>query len=286
MPRPSSSPSRLLRLDTRRLVRSGSALVLAVLAGALLWDILELWNVFDRERQVSYVPFFIGLALLPLVGVPTTPLFIIAGIAFTPVAAIAGCALSIAANLAISYWLANRWLRRPIRRQMRKWNIKWPEHDPTQALHFLFLVRLTPGVPTFVKNYATALSEISFITYLSVSWLITFAYAIGFVIMGDSLVNHSTKEAFIGIFILVVGFVIVRRARRKNLKITDEIAAEHKLAPSQVTACKKELFSEGCAPIERKKARNRQSEAEQERQRSTETSLKLRRAVGEKESLV
>ncbi len=207
------------KLDARRLVRGGGVFVLAVLAGALVWDAVELWSwqvFFEWKRQVGYVPFFVGLALLPLVGVPTTPLFVIAGATFTPVAAIAGCAISILVNLAISYWLANRWLRRPIRRQMRRWSIQWPEHDATQALQFLLVLRLTPGIPTFFKNYVAAMSEISLGLYLGVSWVVTFLYALGFVIMGDSLVNHSPIEALVGILILAAGFFFVRRMHRRR----------------------------------------------------------------------
>ena len=40
----------------------------------------------------------------------------------------------------------------------------------------------------------------------------------------------------------------------KGVRSINEIAAEHKLAPSQVTAWKKELHSEGSALFERKNA--------------------------------
>ena len=193
-------------------------MLLGAIAALILWDFIALWNweaFFEWKRQVGYLPFFLGLALLPLLGVPTTPLFVIAGATFTPVAAIAGCGISIAVNLALSYWLANRWMRKGIRRLMRQWKIEWPDHDESQALRFLLLFRLTPGIPTFIKNYATAMSEVSFRLYLGVSWVITFLYALGFVIMGDSLVNHSAGEALLGLAILG-GCVLIIWYLRKN----------------------------------------------------------------------
>jgi transposase-like protein len=70
----------------------------------------------------------------------------------------------------------------------------------------------------------------------------------------------------------------------KGLRSINEIAAEHKLTPSQVTARKKELLSEGSALFEQKNARNRESEAEQERTEALERTLG--RVVVEKEFLI
>lgn len=67
----------------------------------------------------------------------------------------------------------------------------------------------------------------------------------------------------------------------KGLKSINEIAAEHKLAPSQVTARKKELLSEGSALFEQKNARNREFEADQEHTDAQERTLG--RVVVEKE---
>ncbi len=210
---------RLSRTDTHRLTKAAGAALIVLIIGLLCWDFIALWDwnaFYEWKRRVGYVPFFLGLALLPLFGVPTTPLFVIAGATFTPLAALAGCALSIALNLALSYWLANRWIRRLVRRLMREWRIEWPEHDEKQALQFLLVFRLTPGIPTFVKNYVTALSEIRFPVYFGVSWIITFLYALGFVIMGDSLVNQNAVEALIGLAILGGGAFLVARVRKSS----------------------------------------------------------------------
>jgi uncharacterized membrane protein YdjX (TVP38/TMEM64 family) len=82
------------------------------LVGLLVWVLVWHWQAFLAwKAQAGFWPFFICLTLLPLVGIPTTPLFVLAGATFDLVTALAGCALAIAANLALSYWLARRWLR-------------------------------------------------------------------------------------------------------------------------------------------------------------------------------
>lgn len=70
----------------------------------------------------------------------------------------------------------------------------------------------------------------------------------------------------------------------KGLRSINEIAAEHQLAPSQVTAWKKELLSEGSALFERKNAKDHESEVEKEHTDALERTLG--RVVVEKEFLV
>ena len=70
----------------------------------------------------------------------------------------------------------------------------------------------------------------------------------------------------------------------KSFRSINEIAAEHKLAPSQVTAWKKELLSEGSALFERKNAKNHEIDEEKERTDALERTLG--RVVVEKEFLV
>ena len=70
----------------------------------------------------------------------------------------------------------------------------------------------------------------------------------------------------------------------KGLKSINEIASENKVAPSQVTAWKKELLSDGSSLFTRKNARNVEAEEHEERAASLEQTLG--RVVVEKEFLV
>ena len=189
--------------------------LLVVLAG---WDVTGSWSweAFLRwKSQVDALPFFLGMALLPLFGFPATPLFLLAGATFPPAVALGGTAASIFLNLILSHWLANRWLGPFLRRRLKRWNIRWPEHSSSQGLRFVVLVRLTPGPPTFFKNYLTALADVPLRHYLAVSWVATFLYAAGLIVMGDSLVKSSPGEAVVGLAILVVAYVLFEILRRR-----------------------------------------------------------------------
>ena len=70
----------------------------------------------------------------------------------------------------------------------------------------------------------------------------------------------------------------------KGQRGISEIAAEHKVHPTQVTAWKKELLAEGSVLFERKNGRNR--EREEQETRTAELERTLGRVVVEKEFLV
>ena len=70
----------------------------------------------------------------------------------------------------------------------------------------------------------------------------------------------------------------------KGLHSINEIGAEHKVHPSQVTAWKKELLESGSELFERKNTRNLEQQAQQERTEQLERTLG--RVVVEKEFLV
>ncbi len=207
------------RDSPKKLTATAAGLIgLALIVAILVWDANALWSwdaFLKWKSQIDYLPFFIGVALLPLFGFPSTPLYVLAGVTFPPLAAIGGVAASIVLNLCLSHWLANRWLRAPVEKRMKRWRIPWPKQDSQQALRALVVLRLTPGLPTFLKNYGTALLDVPFRLFLAISWCITFAYAFGLIVMGDSLVNQNPVEAVVGVAILGGSYFLIRFAHRK-----------------------------------------------------------------------
>src|ERR1039457_628308 len=55
-----------------------------------------------------------AIVFLPLCGVPVIPLIILAGIRLGPVTGSVVTCGALLANLSIGYWLAAKWLRRPV----------------------------------------------------------------------------------------------------------------------------------------------------------------------------
>ncbi len=195
--------------------------------------VLTLWFAYlswDNDAAMGFlehagpVPFFAALGFLPALGVPVTPFFILAGATFSPALGLTGIAIAISANLLLSYIIGKSGLRWILLRFLKTTRFSLPKTPPKQPLRFTLLVRLTPGVPVFLKNYILALSGIPFPIYFTVSFSITLAYASCFFALGDSLRDHEVgKTAWaLGVLtILLIGFVALRKrllVRSTNLE--------------------------------------------------------------------
>ena len=145
----------------------------------------------------------VGLALLPLVGFPASPLLVAAGVRLgIPL----GLALSMAGlllNNAASYWLARRWLRGWLTAFLSRRGHAIPQLDRSEELRFLVLFRATPGVPLFLQSYLLGLSGVGFRQYLLVSMAFQTLYAAGFVCLGNALTHSAIWKGLIAILLLV-----------------------------------------------------------------------------------
>lgn len=200
-------------------------LAYTLLTLALIGLVLFFWDqdaFLAWKEQVGPVPFFLALAVLPAVGVPTTPFFLLAGAAFGTLTALVGCALAIAINLALCFFLAKSVLRTQLERLLERYNKQMPEFSRKQAVSFILAVKMTPGVPTFIKNYLTAMAGVPFSLYLPLCWVITFVYAAGFVILGESFLDGDWIQASWAIGLLVLMAIILGawKWRQRRLKKT------------------------------------------------------------------
>jgi uncharacterized membrane protein YdjX (TVP38/TMEM64 family) len=171
----------------------------------LLWVTWDHPNLMVWVREAQPWPFFVALALLPAVGVPTTPFFVIAGASFgTPVGLI-GSLLALAFNLVMTYWLARSSVRPRLESLMRRFDYDIPDFRQRGkgSLRFALLVKLAPGIPTFVKNYGLAIANVPFAMYFVLSMLITGAYAAALIVLGESLFEHNVSNAVIAAVVIV-----------------------------------------------------------------------------------
>lgn len=153
------------------------------------------------------VPFFVGMAVLPVIGFPVTPFYLLAGATFGIWTSLFGTALSQALNLVLAYWLARRYLRGIIERLVEKAGYKIPQVAPKHFVNFTILVKVTPGPPNFLKSFILGLARIPFGIFFIVSWPTTMGFAVGVIIFGDSLMEGDVVQAILG-FALMILFLI------------------------------------------------------------------------------
>ncbi len=210
-------------------------ILLGLLALVVLYRLgrkLPVAEVVEAIGDLGAVPFFVGMALLPVVGFPVTPFYLLAGATFGVWGSLAGTAASQAANLAISYWVARRYLRKPVERLVRSANYIIPEVAPRNHVAFTVLVKITPGPPNFLKSFLLGLARIPFKLFLVVSWPITMSYAVGVIIFGDSLVERDWSQAVIGL-VLMAAFLV-------GIRVAAGIYRRQRGEPDPVKSLKKE----------------------------------------------
>lgn len=207
--------------------RAVGMLVLALLVAAL-WVTTDRQTILAWKQEAGPVPFFIALALLPAVGFPTTPFFVLAGAMYGVWVALLGSAAAVAVNLALCYWISRSGLRPWLERRLSRTKYKVPDLSASRggAWRFSLLIKIAPGLPTFAKNYVLGMAGVPFGIYFAVSFGFTFFYAASFIVLGESIFDRDFGTAGIALGVLAVaGGVLVwfrlRRARRLKAIETD-----------------------------------------------------------------
>jgi uncharacterized membrane protein YdjX (TVP38/TMEM64 family) len=196
-------------------------IVLAVGLAAWLWWDTEAF--FEWKREAGLVPFFGALAVLPAFGVPTTPFYILAGATFGVGVGIAGSAISLALNLLLCYWIARSGLRKWLERALARTKYRLPQVGDGRVIRFALLVKFTPGAPTFIKTYLIAIAGVPFWVYFLLSYVVTMAYATGFIVLGEGMFDRDLSQAIWALVILLVLGAVVwfgrRWWQRKNAEV-------------------------------------------------------------------
>jgi uncharacterized membrane protein YdjX (TVP38/TMEM64 family) len=177
-------------------------------------------------RGFGPVAFFAAMSVLPSLGCPLSVFTLTAGPVFGPTLGLplvlSLAAGAIAANLALSYWLARQGLRPWIEWLFTRLGYRLPQVSAENELALTVLVRVTPGPPFVLQSFLLGLAGVAFRIYMIVSWPISTAYAIAFILFGDSLAQGKGKVALLSVSLLIaltVGVQFLRRhfARKRGL---------------------------------------------------------------------
>ncbi|MDB6092582.1 MAG: hypothetical protein JWM32_144 [Verrucomicrobia bacterium] len=170
-------------------------------------------------REAGPWIFFAAMTLLPSAGFPLMFFTIPAGEAFagqmTLPGVIAAVLVSLALNLALTYWMARYAFRPLLMRVAKRYGYEVPKVTKANALTVTLLVRLTPGPPYSLQGYLLGLAEVPFGTFMMVSWLCTLPWAVGAVVMGQGILNGNFKIAVIGTGVIVAAIAVVHFVRKK-----------------------------------------------------------------------
>jgi uncharacterized membrane protein YdjX (TVP38/TMEM64 family) len=163
--------------------------------------------------------YFSATAFLPAVGAPLSAFTIVAGEAFAAQMTLAGVIVAtmaaIAANLALTYWLARYALRPILSRVTEHYGYRIPRVTKKNALNIALMLRLTPGPPFFMQSYILGLAEVPFRLYMIVSWVCILPWAVAFVVLGKGVFNGNFKMVITGVGVLVAATAFVHWVRKR-----------------------------------------------------------------------
>jgi uncharacterized membrane protein YdjX (TVP38/TMEM64 family) len=208
------------------LLKIGAVLVVLGIAAVFLLRGVDVRALIERAmtaiRDAGPAAFFIGMALLPAVGVPVMPFNLTAGSAFgeqlgMPLV-VTFAILALTTNLILTYALARRALKPLLEKIMKRLGYSLPNMEEGDLTDLTIVLRVTPGTPFFIQNYLLGLAGVPFGKYLIVSCIVTWIYTAAFVMFGDALLHGKGKMAIFAFGLLVAAVVITQWARKKYAK--------------------------------------------------------------------
>lgn len=172
----------------------------------LAWSIWDSATLASWQHDAAPLPFFAAMAVLPMLGLPITPFFVLAGATFGTRLGLVGSGLALGLNLAVSYWLAHTAIRPWLESLLRRLGYELPDYEKNKkgAVRFTFSVKLAPGIPAFVKNYGLGASGVPFPLYFGASMLTTGLYAAVLILLGESLFEHDLNRTVVAGAVIVV----------------------------------------------------------------------------------
>jgi uncharacterized membrane protein YdjX (TVP38/TMEM64 family) len=215
---------RLARIKKWKLPILGGLVLAGIVVIVVASILLEDFSIRDAIDQLNMWiqslgagTFFIALAVLPAFGAPVSPFYVLSG-SFGKTLAIVGCLSALTVNIAFTYVLA-RWLLHPIAEKLvALTGRKIPVVKKEDQWIVAFLLRITPGPPFFIQSYILALAGVPFGIYMAVSVPVVWAYAIGMIIVGESLMTGKGGQLMFGVSLFVAISLIVMMIRRKLQK--------------------------------------------------------------------
>ncbi|WP_110687567.1 TVP38/TMEM64 family protein [Salinicola aestuarinus] len=192
----------------------GGVLCCLLLAVAVALD-ASVWARLDR---LDPIVFWLAMALLPAVGVPMTPFYVVAGLRFGVGDGLGLGLTAVLCHLLLCYAVARGRLRGYFRDTLDR---RFPglahlDTDRRHAWRITLLIKLVPGVPMFLKHYALGAAGVPLGVYLGVALVTTLPYAVAFVTLGEAALEGNVGRvlAVVGGLALLAAGIGLWRSRR------------------------------------------------------------------------
>ncbi len=190
----------------------------SVRSGIVVW-VGEMWDYLEDTEPWG---FFAAFVVLPLVGFPVSPFYLIAPGLYGRGTGILIVGAAMAVHLVIVFWIASALFRSLVMKLISRSRYRIPQIYASEHVKITVALRITPGVPFFVQNYLLGLAGIPFRVFFLVSWPIQLAWAVAFIFFGESAFEGNLRVGVVGICFVVALLIVTKVFRDRFANRPDE----------------------------------------------------------------
>ena len=214
------------KILSNRRIRRLAAVAACVLAVALAaaWSLgldpgqlKEAWRWLEQWLIANPALLVLALIILPGLPVPSSALLVAAGVVWRdhPILACTTAVSALALNMVWTYAFAAGPGRKRIEHLLAESEVKIPALPRNDHVRLILILRLTPGIPFFVQNYALGLLRPPFRLYVLVSILCNAPLVCGLVLSGAGLATGNLLPLLAGISLVVLAVIIAHTLRNR-----------------------------------------------------------------------
>jgi uncharacterized membrane protein YdjX (TVP38/TMEM64 family) len=119
-------------------------------------------------------------------------------------------------NIASGYWVSACSFGPYIQRWLAGRSAALSSVSRENEARFIFLCRVTPGIPLVIQNYVLGSARVCFRRYLMISLPVQWTYAIALVVFGDSLAHSSLWRIIMGVALIIAVIIVAGWIRRTS----------------------------------------------------------------------
>ncbi len=178
---------------------------------------VDLRSFLDALDGIPLIFYSLAIFILPIFFLPATPIYIVAAsraVEGSYLLVLLYCYLGITLNILLSYFISRRF-GRFLRRKLEERKVKIPEIPEYEQYELTFLIRMIPGNPLAVQNYALGLADIPFFKYIAVSLPIQYAQVAVYVWFGEGIFEGGLSKIILGISTLLVLALLARMLEKR-----------------------------------------------------------------------
>jgi len=180
----------------------GASLSLVMLI-VIVAQYFSLAGILTTIQERGIISFYAAYIVLILIGVPSTPFYLLASAVFPLWQNLLFTALAISIHFIIAWWLSARILRQPFIRLLARRGIQVPSVTKENEWQVTFLIRFTPGLAMILKSYALGVAGVRLRVFMVVSFIGTYGFAAAFLTMGHSAMEGNTGLLLGGLALMV-----------------------------------------------------------------------------------